>query len=294
MHGFEPHNPSLTEIPRSTWDRAIANHLESPLVQRVIVGLIIINGITLGIETSPSMSDTYGTWLSIIDTAILTVFVFEIGARIAVYRCAFFRDPWSVFDFAVIAIALVPASGPWSVLRAFRILRMLRLVTAIPALRQVAAALISAIPGLGAIVGLMLLILYVAAVIATELYGDAFPALFGSLGQSLFSLFQVMTLEGWSAEIVRPVMTQFPHAWLFFIPFILLATFTMLNLFIGVVVAALQSSSEHSPVAPEAASLAEELRACQQQLKELTNRLTLLRPQTEVDLKHTKEPPCAT
>ncbi len=253
-----------------------ARWLESAAVQRVIIGLIVINGITLGLETYPGVVETAGTWLQRIDRIILTTFVLEIGLRMAIYRGAFLRDPWSLFDFIVIAIALIPTSGAWSVLRIFRILRVLRLVSTVPALRQVVAALISAIPGLGAIITLMSLMLYVAAVIVTGLYGAAFPALFGTLGHSLYSLFQVMTLEGWSADIVKPVMAQFPLAWLFFVPFILLTTFTMLNLFIGIIVATMQRNSASGPTTSAAESAAAELINCRQQLQVISVRIEML------------------
>jgi voltage-gated sodium channel len=249
-------------------------------VQRVITALIIINGITLGLETYPAVMHVAGNWIGWVDRLILSVFVLEIGLRLAIHRLAFFRDPWSVFDFLVVTIALVPASGPWSVLRAFRILRVLRLVSTAPALRQVVTALIASIPGMGAIIVLMGLILYVSAVISTQLYGAAFPELFGSLGISLYSLFQVMTLEGWSAEIVRPVMTLFPSAWLFFIPFILLATFTMLNLFIAIIVTAIQNTA--APPPPAQTDATKEFSQLRDQIRQLTMHIEQLDRQLKI------------
>ena len=168
----------------------------------------------------------------------------EIAARLYVHRAAFWRDPWSVFDFAVVAIALVPASGPFAVLRALRVLRVLRLLTMVPSMRRVVGALLAAIPGLGSIVLVLGILYYVFAVIATNLFAADFPEWFGTLGRSLYTLFQVMTLESWSMGISRPVMEAFPYAWAFFIPFILIATFTMLNLFIAIIVNAMQSYTE--------------------------------------------------
>ncbi len=149
-----------------------------------------------------------------------------------------------MFDFAIVGIALVPASEAFSVLRALRILRVLRLISAVPRMRQVVQGLLGAIPGIGAIMALLLLVFYVCAVIATKLFATAFPEWFGHIGASMFSLFQIMTLESWSMGIVRPVMGQFPLAWLFFVPFILVATFTILNLFIAVVVGAMQAEHD--------------------------------------------------
>ena len=164
----------------------------------------------------------------------------ELLLRFFVMRGAFFRDPWRLFDLVVVGIALIPATGALGVLRALRVLRVLRLVSVVPAMRGVVSALLSALPGMGSIVGLMTLVLYVSAVIATELYGTVAPALFGSLGRTLFTLFQIMTVEGWP-DIARDIMVQSPYAWLFFVPYLLIATFMVLNLFIAVVVNAMQS-----------------------------------------------------
>jgi len=213
-------------------------------VQNLILALILINAVTLGLETSPAVMAVYGGILHLIDKTILAVFVVEIGIRLFVHRWAFFRDPWSVFDFLVVGIALVPATGQFSVLRALRVLRVLRILTIVPSMRRVVGALLAAIPGLGSIALVLLLIYYVFAVIATNLFAASYPEWFGTLGRSLYTLFQVMTLESWSMGIARPVMEHFPYAWAFFIPFILIATFTMLNLFIAIIVNAMQSFSE--------------------------------------------------
>ncbi len=218
--------------------------LANPITERCILVLIVVNAITLGLETDASLVRSIGPVLHAIDQAILWVFVAEIAARIAVHRTAFFRDPWSLFDFAVVAIALIPSTGSLSVLRALRVLRVLRLITFLPSLRRVVGALVGALPGMGSIILLLLLILYVGSVMATKLFGTDFPDKFGSIGASAYSLFQIMTLDGWSGELVRPVMEVYPFAWLFFIPFILATAFTMLNLFIGVVVNAMQTEHE--------------------------------------------------
>jgi len=216
----------------------------SPRTERFILALIILNAITLGLETSPWVMARFGSVLGWFDKAVLAIFVVEVVARIAVHRAAFFRDPWSLFDFTIVAIALVPASGAFAVLRALRILRVLRMITLVPSLRRVVGALISALPGMGSITLLLGLIFYVASVMATKLFGGDFPQWFGSIPASAYSLFQIMTLESWSMGIVRPVMEVHPYAWMFFVPFILCTTFTMLNLFIGIVVNAMQSEHE--------------------------------------------------
>jgi voltage-gated sodium channel len=223
---------------------ALRRRIDSRLFQRVIMVLIVINAIILGLETVPAAMQSYGPLLLAIDRAILGIFVVEILLRIYAHRLAFFRDPWSLFDFSVVMIALVPASGPLAVLRALRILRVLRLLTLVPSMRRVVGALLGSIPGLSSIALVLLLIYYVFAVIATKLFGENFPQWFGSIGESLYSLFQIMTLESWSMGIVRPVMVEHPYAWIFFIVFILIATFTMLNLFIAIIVNAMQTFTE--------------------------------------------------
>ncbi len=215
--------------------------IESHEIQRVIIVLIVINAIVLGLETSATVMSRFGETLTLLDRVILAVFVVEILIKLYAQRAEFFRRPWNLFDFTVIAIALIPASGPLAVLRALRVLRVLRLVSVAPQMRFVVEALLKALPGIASIAGLMLILFYVAAVIATGLFGASFPDWFGSLGASMYTLFQIMTLESWSMGIVRPVMDAYPQAWLFFIPFILVATFTMLNLFIGIIVDTMQT-----------------------------------------------------
>ena len=270
--------PSI-ESPQTGLCAAVRNWVESPRVQNSIMVLIVINAIILGLETVPAAMDNYGTLLLTLDRLILGVFVIEILLRIFAHRLGFFRDAWSIFDFIVVGIALVPASGPFAVLRALRVLRVLRLLTLVPSMRRVVGALLKSIPGLGSIALVLLLIYYVFAVIATKLFGPAFPQWFGSIGESLFTLFQIMTLESWSMGIVRPVMEVHPAAWVFFVCFILIATFTMLNLFIAIIVNAMHSfSEEESQQAMEAmneardhieADLHQEMAALRQEIAEL-------------------------
>lgn len=218
--------------------------IEHRSVQGAIIALILINAALLGLETWPAAMAAAGGPILALDRAILTVFVVEIAVRLYVHRRAFWRDPWSVFDFAVVAIALLPTTGQLAVLRALRVLRVLRLLTMVPSMRRVVGALLGAIPGLMSIGLVLLVIYYVFAVIATNLFAADYPQWFGHLGRSLYTLFQIMTLESWSMGIARPVMENFPYAWAFFVPFILVATFTMLNLFIAIIVNAMQTFSE--------------------------------------------------
>ncbi|EAQ98264.2 ion transporter [Congregibacter litoralis] len=237
--------------------------LEQPLFQRVITVLIIINAVVLGLETSPEFMTRYGVMIHEIDTVILFIFVLEIAARVIVYGKKFWRDPWSVFDFAVVAIALIPATGPLAVLRTLRVLRVLRLLTLAPSMRKVVGALLSALPGLASIGVVLIILYYVAAVIATGLFSTDMPTEFGNLGRTFFTLFQVMTLESWASQIARPAMEHSPMAWLFFVIFILGTTFTMLNLFIGIIVDAVEHYTEQ-----EVLDARDSIAAGQDQLRE--------------------------
>jgi len=228
----------------SNWRSRIVDFVEGPRVERVIIFLIVVNAITLGMETSASIMLEWGGLIHGMDKIILSIFVTEIGLRIVGRGAGFFKDPWSLFDFFVVAIALLPATGQLSVLRALRVLRVLRLLSIVPQMRRVVSALLAAIPGLSSIMLVLVLVFYVFAVMATNMFSADFPQWFGNIGRSMYTLFQVMTLESWSMGIVRPVMESFPYAWAFFIPFILVATFTMLNLFIAIIVNAMQIQSE--------------------------------------------------
>jgi len=227
----------------AAWRLRLAKWVESSPVQKFIIAVILLNGLVLGLETSPSLMAQFGTLLLTLDKLCLLVFLIEIGLKLATYRWHFWRSGWNWFDFLVVAVALVPGTGPWAVLRSLRILRVLRLLTVMPQLKKVVAAFIHSIPGLSGVMLVMLVFFYTMAVLATNLFSEAFPQWFGSLGASLFSLFQIMTLESWSMGIVRPVMEVYAWAWLFFVPFIIIATFTILNLFIGIIVSTMQELS---------------------------------------------------
>jgi voltage-gated sodium channel len=253
--------------------QSLKSFVESQRFERAIIILIIINAITLGMETSPALMDAIGPVLLTIDRLILAVFVVELIIKFAVYRLDFFKSPWRIFDLIIVSIALIPAAGPFSVLRALRILRVLRLISAVPSMRRVVGGLLTALPGLGSIVLLLMLVFYVFSVMATKLFGGEFPQWFGSIAASASSLFQIMTLESWSMGIVRPVMDAFPWAWAFFIPFIAATTFTVLNLFIGVVVSAMQAehdaqaADERSSLHDEQTLILEEVRALRAEVR---------------------------
>ncbi len=252
----------------------IVRFVERPAFEKFIIAVIILNGITLGLEAVPPAMRAFGPVLLTIDKIALGIFVIELALKITGYGWGFFRRAWNWFDFIIVGVALIPAQNGLSVLRAFRILRVLRLVSVLPSMRRVVQALLAAIPGMGSVLALMSLVFYVFAVMATKLFGPTFPEWFGSLGASLYSLFQIMTLESWSMGIVRPVMEVHPQAWAFFVPFILLTTFAVLNLFIAIIVNAMQESHEvdeqkldvdHKEVMVELKALREEVRALRNQ-----------------------------
>jgi voltage-gated sodium channel len=281
-HAILPDNHAMP-TGTSSLQANLAALLARPLTERLLMALILVNAVTLGLETSETVMAQVGPLLHAIDRAILAVFVVEIAARLFVHRLAFFRDPWSVFDFVIVAIALIPATGSLSVLRALRVLRILRLVTILPSLKRVVGALIGALPGMGSIALLLLLFLYVGAVMATKLFGASFPDKFGTLGASTYTLVQLMTLDGWSGEIVGPVMETYPLAWLFFLPFVLATAFTVLNLFIGIVVNAMQAehekgkeeelAAEKAADAENQAALLAEIRALRTEMAGMRERL---------------------
>jgi len=244
--------------------------VESKAFQSFIIFVIVANGIILGIQTSKSLSPSTIQLLDYLDMICLGVFCIEILMKFAVYRLSFFKQGWNIFDLLIVVVALIPSSGGLSILRAFRILRVLRLVTAIASFRCVVAGMLLAIPGVGSVGGLLLLVFYISGVLSTSLFGEDFPEWFGTLGKSMYSLFQIMTLESWSMGIVRPVMEVQPYAWVFFIPFITITTFTVLNLFIGIVVDAMATVKEseakelhddHQDIETQIAALHAEIKA---------------------------------
>ena len=272
------------------WRGPLARRIESPRAQAVLIALILVNAAILGLETSEAIMAKWGALLNAADRTILAVFVVEIGLRLAVWRGSFFRDPWSVFDFVVVGVALLPATGPLAVLRALRVLRVLRLVSLVPSMRGVVGALLAALPGMASIIGLMALVLYVSAVMATKLFGAIAPEFFGSLGASLFTLFQVMTVEGWP-DIARGVMVRSPYAWIFFVTYLLIATFMVLNLFIAVVVNAMQSQvTEDLKDEGEAHTqlILDEVRALQRELAALRAEVPVLRELLRVRASETR------
>ncbi|WP_237216971.1 ion transporter [Falsiroseomonas oryziterrae] len=228
----------MDDTPRARIARLV---LSAPF-QRVVIGLILFNAVTLGLETSGSIMESWGGLLHTLDRIVLVAFTIELALRIYAFRGRFFRDPWGLFDFLIVAISWAPDSGPLAVLRALRVLRVLRLISVVPSLRNVVEAMLAALPGMGSIVLLMALVFYVAAVMAVKLFGSAMEE-FATLGAAFFTLFQLMAMDDFG-NLVRQAMEHQPLAWLFFIPFSVVATFVVLNLFIGVIVESIQTLRE--------------------------------------------------
>ncbi|MCS7062994.1 MAG: ion transporter [Methylacidiphilales bacterium] len=233
-----------SKIPSDHWRVRLATWVESNTIQHIIVAIIFFNALILALETDSGIMSQYGFFLSVLDKSCLAIFCLEIFIKLIAYRRYFWVSGWNIFDFLVVGIALLPAAGTWSVLRALRVLRVLRLLTIVPSMRRVVAAFIHSIPGLASVIAVMCVFYFTGAVLATKLFGQTHPQWFGNIGASLYSLFQIMTLESWSMGIVRPLMEKHPWAWAFFVPFIIVATFTILNLFIGIIVSTMQELSQ--------------------------------------------------
>ena len=225
-----------------TFQTRLADWLASPLVTNFVIAVIILNAITLGLETSDAAMAAAGGLILTIDRLCLSIFVIEIILKLIAHGRRFFTSAWNLFDFVIVGIALVPNAQGMSVLRALRILRVLRVISVAPRLRRVVEGFITALPGMGSVFLLMAIIFYIGSVMATKLFGDSFPEWFGTLGASAYSLFQIMTLESWSMGVVRPVMEVYPYAWAFFVPFILVTTFAVVNLLVGLVVNSMQDA----------------------------------------------------
>ena len=235
---------SMQTRTASGWRQRLGDWIESPALRRLITVLILVNAVVLGVETSDLARERFGTLLLWLNQGVLAVFVAELVIKLVAFGPRFFRSGWNVFDFLIVGIALVPASGPLQILRSLRILRVLRLLSTVQRLRMLVDSLLQALPGIGWTAALLLMMFYVFGVMGTELFGEQFPDWFGSLGESAYTLFQIMTLESWSMGIARPVMEAYPWAWLFFVPFILISSFMVLNLFIAIIVSATQEVHE--------------------------------------------------
>ncbi len=221
-----------------------ATFIENPAITNIILGVILFNAALMGLETSDSVMAQAGGLILFLDRVCLAIFVVELAIKFYAYSWRFFASGWNVFDLLVVGIALAPTSEGLAVLRALRVMRVLRVISISAPLRRVVEGFVRSLPGMASVFLLMGIIFYIAAVMATQLYGDSVPDRFGTLGASALTLFQVMTLEGWADAVLRPVMEIHPMAWAFFIPFILVTTFAIVNLLVGLVVNSMQEAGE--------------------------------------------------
>jgi voltage-gated sodium channel len=273
----------------------IASFLEGNAVTTAITVLILINAVTLGMETDADIVSEFGGILTWLDRAILVIFSVEIVLKLYVYRLGFFRSGWNIFDLSIVGIAWLPTSGALTVLRTLRILRVLRLISVVPQMRRVVSAIGYSIPGMMSVVGVLGLIFYVAAVLATKLFGT-YPdpdmqKWFGTISASAYTLFQIMTLESWSMGVVRPTMDLFPWAWAFFLPFIIITSFAVLNFFIGIIVDSMQTAqkleAEALGVDDDAPLTQRDLRKLDAKLDKIADELASIKQAREgEDLKH--------
>lgn len=224
--------------------------------QNAILIVIVINSIIMGLQTSKTIVANIGNVLEIIDYICLAIFIVEILLKLIAYGGKFFTDAWNWFDVIVIICSVISGLAFLKVLRVFRIFRVfktlkalkglkaMRLVSRLDKLRMIIGAIGKSIPGISWTAVLLLLIYYIFGIIGTTLFGEAFPDWFGTLGKSIYTLFQVMTLESWSMGISRPVMETFGWAWVYFVPFVLISSFVVMNVVVGIVVNSISEVQE--------------------------------------------------
>lgn len=210
-----------------------------------MIGLILFNGVLIGLETSHEIVAAYGDWLQLGNDLILVVFILEAALKltaVAPRLSLYFGNGWNLFDFSIIVLSLLPSTEEFAlVARLVRVLRVLRLVSAMPQLRLIVATLVRSIPSMGHVVTLMSIIFYIYAVTGFHLFHEHDTERWGTLGASLLTLFGIVTLEGW-VQVMETALEVHAWAWIYFVSFVLIGTFVMLNLFIAVVINNLEAS----------------------------------------------------
>jgi voltage-gated sodium channel len=249
----------------------------APAFERAIIAIILLNAALVGVETVPAAMQAHGQWLHLGNKLVLAAFIVEALIKIVAHAPrygGYFRSGWNVFDFSLIVLSLIPASGEFAmVARLIRLLRVLRLVTAVPKLRLLVATLLRSVPGIGYVVMLMGVLFYVYGVTGYFLFHPHDPQHWGSLGAALLTLFQIATLEGW-ADIMRTAMEHVPYAWIYFLSFVLVGTFVLINLFVAVVINSLEESHKEIAQIPAAAhDLSDELKSARAMIAHLDEQL---------------------
>lgn len=246
--------------------------LYSPVFERFITTLIVINAFVLAALTydfqAHGLPEAWATILVAIDLGILLIFSVEIGLKILVDGPRFFRKGWNIFDFFIVGLGVFGTGYPLSVLRSLRILRTFRLVTRVPSMKVVVESFLRALPGIGSVLTVMLLVLFVYSVMGTQLFGDIAPDLFGTLQLSAFTMFTVLTLEGWP-DVSRDVMESMPYAWIYFVTYIAINSFAVFNLMIAVIITAMHKEyDEHAE--EEREDIIAELKALRRDIQKLS------------------------
>jgi len=224
----------------------IVNH---GLFEKTIISLILLNGVVLGLETSSQLVERYGAIMEMTSHVILIAFILEALMKIiavAPQLGRYFGSGWNVFDFSVVVFSLLPSTGEFAMIaRLARLLRVMRLISTIPELRLIVTTLVRSLPGMMHVVLLMGVIFYIYAVAGFHLYNEHDPELWGTLGLSLLTLFRVVTLEDWT-DVMYTAMEMNPYSWIFFVSFVVMGTFVIINLFIAVVLNNLEEAKQES------------------------------------------------
>jgi voltage-gated sodium channel len=254
----------------TAWSKTVAG---DPRFQHAVLGLIVLNAVVMGLETSAALSSAYAPAFWWFHVLVQAAFVIEIGIRLMAHGArpgGFFRDGWNTFDVAVVAAALVPAVGPLATIaRLARILRIARLLSTVPELRLIVGTMLRSIPAMGHVLMLLGLLLYGYGIIGVSLFGPHDPARWGSLGRALMTLFEVMTLEGW-VEMLEASLRATPWAWIFYVSFIVVTVFIVVNLFIAVVINNLDATkAAEAAAAQPAGDLAGRLHRLKEELAAL-------------------------
>ena len=245
-----------------------------------VTTIIVLNAIVLGMDTSVWLTVRVGSYLEAANQLFLGLFVLE--AAVKIFACwpkpgRYFKDGWNVFDFTVIVVSLLPATGELATLaRLVRLLRVLRLVAALPELRLIVATLVRSIPSMFNVLCLMSIIFYVYAVAGYHLFHEVDPTHWRTLGISALTLFRIITLEDWT-DVMYAAMEQHWWAWAYFVSFVVVGTFVVVNLFIAVVINNLDEAKAERlrelMAPPSREDLLRELRAARSSLTRLEGRL---------------------
>nr|WP_010133413.1 ion transporter [Microbulbifer agarilyticus] len=254
--------------------------VEAPIFNQVIIGLILVNAVVVGMETSTWVVERFNDALLGVNQLILIAFMVEAAVKISAEGrrpWRYFANGWNCFDFSIIVLSLIPAAGPMATLaRLVRVLRVLRLVSAFPELRLLVDTLLRSLPSMFHISLLMGIIFYIYGVAGYFLFHEIDPTHWRTLPIALLSLFRIVTFEDWT-DIMYTAMDAMPYAWIYFISFVVMGAFVMINLFIGVVLNNLEEAKlrrlDELSMPPSQTEILRELRATQESLARLQKRL---------------------